>query len=167
MSSRWQRLLTRISWYLPSSLNHIIEEITGNNLYYRGGRYIHVSMYLLLTDAHACIIHTQHHNNTRGRRPTWYCGAMCWYVPYARKHVRSSEFIPCLNIWIHWKFLSHVGVIVGNPFASRRLTTDRCSLLWRQRWCHLSANQHDEITCIFWSEQTPRRHNAHLIQIEC
>ena len=51
MTSRRQKLLTRISWYPQSSLKHIIEEITGNNVYYRGGfyyrggRYIQVSLY--------------------------------------------------------------------------------------------------------------------------
>ena len=46
MSSRRQKLLARVNWYLQSSLNPIIELITGNKYYNRGGRYRQVSLYL-------------------------------------------------------------------------------------------------------------------------
>ena len=49
MSSRRQKLLSRVNWYLQSSLKHIIELITGNKFYHRGGRYRQVSLY---TDPH-------------------------------------------------------------------------------------------------------------------
>ena len=45
MSSRRQKLLARVNWYLQSSLKPIIELITGNKDYYRGGRYRQVSLY--------------------------------------------------------------------------------------------------------------------------
>ena len=45
MSSRRQKLLARVNWYLQSSLKHITELITGNKFYYRGGRYRQVSLY--------------------------------------------------------------------------------------------------------------------------
>ena len=45
MSSRRQKLLTRVNWYLQSSLKHITEYLTGNKFYYRGGRYKQVSLY--------------------------------------------------------------------------------------------------------------------------
>ena len=43
--SRRQKLLARVYWYLQSSLKHITELITGNEFYYRGGRYRQVSLY--------------------------------------------------------------------------------------------------------------------------
>ena len=46
MSSRTQKLLARVNWYIQSSLKHITEQITGNKVYYRGGRYRQVSLYL-------------------------------------------------------------------------------------------------------------------------
>ena len=45
MSSRKQKLLRRVNWYLRSSSKHITEWITGNISYYRGGRYRQVSLY--------------------------------------------------------------------------------------------------------------------------
>ena len=45
MSSRGQTLLARVNWYLQSSLKHITKLITGNESYYRGGRYRQVSLY--------------------------------------------------------------------------------------------------------------------------
>ena len=45
MSSRRQNFLTRVKRYFQSSLKHIIEQITCNNFYYRGGRYRQVSLY--------------------------------------------------------------------------------------------------------------------------
>ena len=48
MSSRRQKLLERVNWYLQSSLKHITELFTGNKSYYRGGRYRQVSLYLEL-----------------------------------------------------------------------------------------------------------------------
>ena len=45
MSSRRQKLLARVHWYLQSSLKHITEEIKGNAFYFRGGRYRQVSLY--------------------------------------------------------------------------------------------------------------------------
>ena len=57
MSSRRHKLLARVNWYLQSSLKHITELITGNNSYYRGGRYRQVSQYLFL--------HTGSHINHR------------------------------------------------------------------------------------------------------
>ena len=48
MSSRRQRLLARLNWYLQSSLKHITEYITGNKTYYRGGRYRQVSLYRVI-----------------------------------------------------------------------------------------------------------------------
>ena len=46
MSSRRQKLLAGINWYLQASLKHITELITGNKSYYRGGRYRQVSLHL-------------------------------------------------------------------------------------------------------------------------
>ena len=46
MSSRRQKLLARVNWYLQSSLKHITELITGNKSFCRGGRYRQVSLYL-------------------------------------------------------------------------------------------------------------------------
>ena len=46
MSSRRPKLLARVNWYLQSSLKQLTEYITGNRLYYRGGRYRQVSLYL-------------------------------------------------------------------------------------------------------------------------
>ena len=48
MSSRRQKLLARVTRYLPFSLKHITELITSNESYYIGGRYKQVSLY---TDA--------------------------------------------------------------------------------------------------------------------
>ena len=48
VSSRSQKLLARVNWYLRSSLKHIIEQITGNKFYYRGGRYRQVSLYFVI-----------------------------------------------------------------------------------------------------------------------
>ena len=48
MSSRRQKLLVRVNWYIQSSLKHITELITGNKFYYRGGRYRQVSLYHVL-----------------------------------------------------------------------------------------------------------------------
>ena len=45
MSSRRQKLLARVNWYHQFSLKHITELITGNESYYRGGRYRQVSLY--------------------------------------------------------------------------------------------------------------------------
>ena len=45
MSSRWQKLLARVNWYLLSSFKHITEKNTGNHSYHRGGRYRQVSLY--------------------------------------------------------------------------------------------------------------------------
>ena len=45
MSSRRQKLLARVNWYLQSSLKHITEFITGNKSHNRGGRYRQVSLY--------------------------------------------------------------------------------------------------------------------------
>ena len=45
MSSRRQKLLARINWYLQFSLKHITEWIACNKLYYRGGRYRQFSPY--------------------------------------------------------------------------------------------------------------------------
>ena len=50
MSSRRQTLLARVNWYLQSSLKHITELITGNTSFYWGGRYRHVSLYLINQD---------------------------------------------------------------------------------------------------------------------
>ena len=47
MSSRRLKLLARINWYLQSSSKHIIECITGNAFYFRGGRYRQVSLYII------------------------------------------------------------------------------------------------------------------------
>ena len=47
MSSRRQKLLARVDWYLPSSLKRSTELITGNKFYHRGGRYRQVSLYIL------------------------------------------------------------------------------------------------------------------------
>ena len=47
-SSRRQKLLARLNWYLQSSLKHITEWITGNKPYYRGGRYRQVSLYYII-----------------------------------------------------------------------------------------------------------------------
>ena len=47
MSSRRQKLLTRINCYIQSSLKHITELITGVKSYYRGGRFRQVSLYML------------------------------------------------------------------------------------------------------------------------
>ena len=44
MSSRRQKLLARVNWYLQSSLKHITELITGNKCYYKGGRCRQVSL---------------------------------------------------------------------------------------------------------------------------
>ena len=41
MSYRRQKLLSRVNWYLQSSLKHFTEEITGNKCFYRGGRCRH------------------------------------------------------------------------------------------------------------------------------
>ena len=45
MSSRRQKLLVSVNWYLQSSPEDITELITGNKSYYRGGRYRQVSLY--------------------------------------------------------------------------------------------------------------------------
>ena len=45
MSSRGQKLLARVNWYLQYSLKQTTEFITGNKSYYRGGRYRQVSLY--------------------------------------------------------------------------------------------------------------------------
>ena len=45
MSSRRQKLLAWVNWYLQSSLKHITELNTGNTSYYIGGRYKQVSLY--------------------------------------------------------------------------------------------------------------------------
>ena len=47
MSSKRQKLLTRVNMYLQWPLKHITEEITGTKFYYRGGRYRQVSLYCL------------------------------------------------------------------------------------------------------------------------
>ena len=55
MSSRRQKLLARVNWYLQSSLKHIAELNTGNKSYNRGGRYRQVSLYNkanVLADVH-------------------------------------------------------------------------------------------------------------------
>ena len=52
MSSRRQKLLARVNWYLQSSSKHIIELITGNEFCYRGGRYRQVSLYKELRSCH-------------------------------------------------------------------------------------------------------------------
>ena len=52
MSSRRQKLLTRVIWYLQSSLKHIAEEITGNKFYKRGGRYRQVSFQYTFLEFH-------------------------------------------------------------------------------------------------------------------
>ena len=45
MSSRRQKLWTRVNWYLQLSLKHITEYITGDKFYNGGGRYRQVSLY--------------------------------------------------------------------------------------------------------------------------
>ena len=47
MSSRGQKVLARVNWFLQSSSKHITELITGNKSYYRGGRYRPVPFYVL------------------------------------------------------------------------------------------------------------------------
>ena len=73
MSSRRQKLLSRVNWYLQSSLKHITELITGNKSYYRGGRYRQVSLYSFPREASIFIcvfdaIHTIHSPNSRNCR---------------------------------------------------------------------------------------------------
>ena len=48
MSSRRQKLLAWVNWYLQSSSKHIAEKITGNRFYYRSGRYRQVSLYFCI-----------------------------------------------------------------------------------------------------------------------
>ena len=64
MSSRRQKLLTRVNWYLQASLKHITEWITGNKFYYRGGHYRQVSLYH--------IVYTVITNWYRGVFDIWY-----------------------------------------------------------------------------------------------
>ena len=45
MSSKRQKLLARINWYLQSSLKRITQLITGIKYYYRGNRFRQVSLY--------------------------------------------------------------------------------------------------------------------------
>ena len=45
MSSRRQKLLARVNWYLQSSSKHITELITGRKSYDKSGRYRQVSLY--------------------------------------------------------------------------------------------------------------------------
>ena len=59
MSSRRQRLLVRVNWYLQSSLKHITEEITYNRFYYRGGRYGRVSLYIQIATETRAIVRLQ------------------------------------------------------------------------------------------------------------
>ena len=59
MSSRRQKLLARINWYLQSSLKHITELITGNKSYYRGSRYRQVSLYNILEAIQAIKTHVR------------------------------------------------------------------------------------------------------------
>ena len=47
MSSRRQKLLARVNWFLQSSLKHTAEYITGKNFYQRAGRYRQVEQYIL------------------------------------------------------------------------------------------------------------------------
>ena len=38
-------IVTKVNWYLQSSLKHITEWITGNAIYFRGDRYRQVSLH--------------------------------------------------------------------------------------------------------------------------
>ena len=44
MSSRRQKFLTRVNWYLQSSLNTLLNKSQVNKFYYKGGRYRQVSL---------------------------------------------------------------------------------------------------------------------------
>ena len=57
MSSRRQKLLARVNWYLQYSLKHVTEWITGDKFYYRGGRYRQVSLYIWIYQHQTTTIH--------------------------------------------------------------------------------------------------------------
>ena len=113
MSSRRQKLLARVNWYLQSSLKPIIELITGNKYYYRGGRYRQVSLYIfgqtanqpMLAPATAC--ESQPIDTEMNRNQPWVGGSWIFFnMLRPRQNGRHfpDHIFKCIflneNVWI-------------------------------------------------------------------
>ena len=72
MSSRRQKLLARVIWYLQSSSKHITELITGIKSYYKGGHYRQVyTNYIPVMEVFKCHIVSLGHNELNFSVDLW------------------------------------------------------------------------------------------------
>ena len=95
MSSRRQKLLARVHWYLLSSLKHITELITGIESYYRGGRYRQVSLY----------INTHMHLGSQTVRVPLFVDNTCFYT------ILSQCMPISIILWLPWYIRSDAWAI--------------------------------------------------------
>ena len=99
MSSNRQKLLTRVNWYLQSSLKHITEYITSNKFHYRGGRYRQVPLYYMLISVD---------NDLRGNgvhHDGWYPPD---HAPLTINPLRAKFFRGNINMYLHFMSLLHI-----------------------------------------------------------
>ena len=121
MSSRRQKSLARVNWYIQSSLKHFTEYITGNKSYYRGGRYRQVSLYI-----------EPHFNGTRLYRNS-----------IAQLSIRKAQHMALILTWYLTWDRTHYWILVGRSTrtADFRAIRDSVSKLlrldWAWIWCRV------------------------------
>ena len=137
MSSRRQKLLARVNWYLQSSLKHIPELITGNKSYYRGGRYRQVSLYIEMRNCVYIVTSTRriHSLCIHYVITIWYTQTQEW--PYSVQPLFR-------NIYLKAKLFSH---IILNDWSNQMLTSIHITVQHSHKpyWCFFTAPGKSEL----------------------